>query len=912
VAKERVALLAFNRGEVSKHALSRVDVERLRLSAETQENFLPYVLGPMMLRPGMEYIGGVNDNLRVHLAPFIFSNDDTALIEFTASVARVWVVDGDDEELVTREAVDTVVTNGDFSSDVGWTETETGAGATVTIAGGKLTMESPVAGGLAQIKRSVSVSGDDEDTEHAFRIVVDRGPVIFRCGTADGTDNVVTETTLGTGTHSIAFTPGTSTIYIQFETRTAQQKIVDSITIEAAGVMELPTPYTVDDLKLLRYSGSGDIVFIACEGLQQRKIERRALRSWSIVLYQADDGPFTSANLTDTTITPGALSGNTTLTASRGVFRSTHVGALFRLFSSGQTEEASLAAENTYTDAIRVTGVGDDARRFSITITGTWTGTLTLQRSFDSATSGFVDVSETWTANVDTTHTDDFDNSIVWYRVGFNTGDYGSDTAVVALAFPGGGDAGIARVVGFTSRTEVDVEVLTPFSSLTATTNWAEGDWSDRLGWPSSVAFHDGRLWWAGRDKIWGSVSDSYDSHNIDYEGDAGPINRSVGFGPVDTINWLMSLTRLIVGREGSETSIRSSSLDEPLTPTNFSLKDCSTQGSAAVQAVRVDTRGIFVQQSRRRAYELGYDPESQDYSASDLTRLNMEIGEEELLEVDVQRQPDTIVYFVRGDGQVACLLYEKRDQVEAWWRIVTDGEIESCAVLPGTLEDKVYFIVKRTINGSTVRYLEKMARRDECDGLPEGRLADSHLMYSGAATTTITGLDHLEGESVVVWGWNTSSPFTVTLPDGTSQTVGKDLGTFTVSGGSISGLGSSVTDACVGLTYSGKFKSAKLAYAAQRGTPLLQDKRVDQVGLILLDTHHDGIEYGGDFTTMDSLPDVVEGVEVNDHVIWEDYEIPMTTLPGRWGGDARLCLRATAPRPCTVAAAVIQVTTNG
>jgi hypothetical protein len=520
-------------------------------------------------------------------------------------------------------------------------------------------------------------------------------------------------------------------------------------------------------------------------------------------------------------------------------------------------------------------------------------------------------VNQTWTNNVDTTYTDDFDNSIVWYRVGFNTGDWGSDTAVVELAFPGGGDAGIARVTGYTSRTVVDIEVLTPFSSLTATTNWAEGDWSDRLGWPSSVAFHDGRLWWAGRDKIWGSVSDSYDSHDIDYEGDAGPINRSVGFGPVDTINWLMSLNRLIVGREGSETSIRSSSLDEPLTPTNFSLKDCSTQGSAAVQAVRVDTRGIFVQQSGRRAYELGYDPESQDYSAGDLTRLNMEIGEDEFLEIDVQRQPDTIVYFTRGDGQVACLLYEKRDQVEAWWRIVTGGEIESCAVLPGELEDKVYFIVKRTIDGSTVRYLEKMARRDECRGLPEGRLADCHLMYSGSAVTTISGLDHLEGEDVVVWGWNTTTPFTVTLPDGTSQTVGKDLGTFTVSGGSISGLGSSVTDACVGLTYTGKFKSAKLAYAAQRGTALLQDKRVDQVGLILIDTHHDGIEYGGDFTTMDPLPDVVEGAAVNDHVIWEDYEIPMTTLPGRWGGDARLCLRATAPRPCTVAAAVIQVTTN-
>ena len=148
-------------------------------------------------------------------------------------------------------------------------------------------------------------------------------------------------------------------------------------------------------------------------------------------------------------------------------------------------------------------------------------------------------------------------------------------------------------------------------------------------------------------------------------------------------------------------------------------------------------------------------------------------------------------------------------------------------------------------------------------------------------------------------------------MPDGTSQTIGKDLGTFTVTSGQITGLGSSVTDACVGLVYTGKFKSAKLAYAAARGTPLGQSKRVDRVGLALIDTHHAGLEYGGDFTTMDTLPAIEDGADTADNVIWEDREIAMTTLPGQWSTDSRICLRATAPKPCTVAAAIIQVTTN-
>lgn len=909
MAKDRPALLAFNRGEVSKHARTRVDVERLRLAAEMQENFLPYVLGPMMLRPGLQYCGGINDNLTARIVPFVFSNSDTAIIEFTDSVARVWVVANDDETVVTRASVSTTVTNGDFSSGTGWTLTTSGAGASAAITGGKLVMDSPATGGLAQAKRSVSVSAGDQNTEHAFRIIVDRGPVIFRCGTTDGDDNVVTETTLRTGTHSLAFTPGATTIYIQLETRTAQEKIVDSITIEAAGIMELPTPYTASYLDLIRYTQSGDIVFLACDGLQQRQIERRATRSWSIVLHQSDDGPFGATNVTDITMTPSVLTGNGTLTASRNYFRSTHVGCLFRLFSSGQTASSGLVAENTFTDAIRVAGTGA-LRIFTYTVAGTWAGTLTLQRSLDSESSGFVDVGNI-TSNVSSTLDDNLDNTVVWYRIGFKTGNYTSGTATVTLTYVGGGDAGYCRVTAYTSRTVVDVEVLSAFSSLTATTNWTEGDWSDRLGWPSSVAFHDGRLWWAGRDRIWGSVSDDYYSHDIDYEGDAGPINRSVGFGPIDTVNWLLSLSRLIVGRDGSETSIRSSSLDEPLTPTNFSLRDCSTQGSAAVQAARVDTRGIFVQQSGRRAYELSFSADNQDYTAYDLTRLNLEIGEEEFVEIDVQRQPDTVIHFTRGDGQVACLVYEKQDEVQAWYRVVTDGEIESCAILPGSLEDNVYYVVKRTIDGSTVRYLEKMAKRSDCRGFPEARLADSHILYSGSAVTTITGLSHLEGETVTVWGWNTSSPFTATLPDGTSQTIGKDLGTFTVSSSQITGLGSAVTDACVGLVYTGKFKSAKLAYAAARGTALGQTKRVDQVGLVLFDTHAEGLEYGGDFTTMDSLPDYEDGADTAANVIWDDRELPMTTLPGSWDSDARLCLRATAPKPCTVAAAIIQVTTN-
>lgn len=902
MARVSTALVSFNRGEVSRDALARVDIERLRLSAEIQENWMPFTLGPMTLRPGLAYVGETSGGQRARFAPFVFSIADTALLEFTDSRLRIW--DGD--ALRTRADIGNFVTSGDFSAATGWTLTTTGLGAVASITGGVLTLASPAIGGLAQAKQEVTIT--DVGIRHAVRVVVTRGPVTFRAGSTDGDDDYIRQTTLDTGVHSLAFTPS-GNVFIQVETTTARSKIIDSIQFEDVGFLQLPTPWAVNDLPKLRFAQSGDVVFIACYGQKPKKIERRAADSWSLADYIVDDGPFGSGNIGDTTLTPGAIGGNTTLTASRPMFRTSHVGALFRLFSSGQNAQASLAAENTFSTAVRVTGV-DSARVFSIDISGTWTGTLTLQRSFDGADTGFTDVSgETYTVNTTKTFDDGLDNSIVWYRIGFKTGDYSADTAVVSLSYSSGGAAGICRVTAFTSKTVVDIEILSPFSSLTATEDWNEGDWSAVKGYPSAVAFYDGRLWWAGRDKIWGSVSDAFTSFDMNFEGDAGTINRSLGSGPVDTINWLLPLARMIVGREGSEGCIRSSSFDEPLTPTNFSIKDCSTQGSAQMEAAKVDTRGVFVQQSDRRVYELAFNVEVQDYATRDLTRLNSEIGSTGFVSIAVQRQPDTIIHFVLGSGEVASLVYDKDDQVEAWWRTVTDGLIEDVVILPGQMEDKVYFSVNR--NGT--RNLERMARRDQCSGLPEARLADAHINYSAGETTTISGLDHLEGRMVSCWGWNTITPFTVELPDGSAATVGRDLGLFQVEGGAISGLPSAVTNACVGLPYTALFKSAKLAYGAMRGTALNQKKRIEKLGLILLNTHHQGLVYGQSLSggLMDDLPSVEEGATVNDGVIWETFDSPEFSLNGTWTSDSRLCLKAASPKPCTVMAAVVSIATH-
>jgi hypothetical protein len=908
MGKVRAPLYGLNRGEVSKEALGRIDVDRLRLSAETQENFTPFVVGPMMLRPGFQKVGATKSNAVGRNLRFTKSMSDLAFVSLIANYARFYTVADDVETLVTRAAVSTVVTNGDFSLGTGWTLTATGTGAVATISGDILTLKSPATGGLARCKRSVTVAGGDTAIVHAFRVVVTRGPVTFRCGTTDGADDVFNETTLDTGIHSLAFIPGATTVYIQLETISAQAKIVDSITIEAAGTLELPTPWGANDLQRIRYDQSGDIIFCACAGFQQRKIERRSTTSWSIVLYQSSDGPYKIGNVTDITLTPSALSGNGTLTASRALFRSTHVGALLRLFSNGQNVTNSILVQNTFTDPIRVTGVGL-ARRFTYAITGTWVGTLTLEVSFDGPTSGFIDSTavSAKTNNATGSVADGLDNSIAWYRWGFKTGDYTSGTADITLNFPGGGGRGICRITAFTSSTVVDIEILDAFSSITGTTDWNFGMWSDRDGWPTALAFADGRLEQSGYGKFLASETDAYYSYGIDTEGESAAINRAMP-GAVDTTNWLLPLSRTLVGREGVITSIRASALDEFLTPTNYTAKDCATQGAFALDALKIDTRGVFVQQSNRKVYELFFNPEIPDYDTRDLTRLNLDIGLTGFVASAVCRQPDTSIFLPREDGQMAAFLYDIKDEAEAWYRFISDGAdglIEDVMVLPGSLEDRVYIIIKRTVNGGTVRYIEKMARRDQCTGLPEARLVDSHVNYSNLVSTTLTGLDHLEGEDVVVWVWDDNDEVGQDFQnaDGTTKT-------YTVASGSIT-IDELFDNACVGLAYRARFKSAKLAYAAQMGTALFQKKKTEKVGMFLINTHSNGIKFGQSFDVMDQLPRDYQGEILTEDTVFEEFDEALIEIPGEWTSDARICLEANSPRPCTVGAIAIGIQTN-
>lgn len=883
------ALLTFNRGMVSRFALARVDVNRVGMSAELQVNWIPRVLGAMMLRPGLRYRGQTRGNATALHIPFVFSSTDTALLELTSGQMRVR--DGETREIVERPAVTAFVANGSFDSDIaGWTDASDIGAAINYAAGGYMAFSGS---GFATAKARQVVTCNEPGVTHGLLVSVDRGPVTLRVGTSAGADDLIAATELKTGIHTIGFTPSEN-FHIQLSSSKQYTTRVSSVFIAPAGAITVSTPWTETDLGKIRFDQSRDVVFVSCQGRAPKRIERRDNDSWSIVDYAPEDGPFQIENTSTTTIAASALNGDVTLTASQEIFKATHVGALFRLTSSGQKIQATFSGEDQFSDSIRVSGTGDQ-RKITYSFTNvSGTGTIvTLQRSV-AEPGAWVDVASL-DGTDDGNYTDGLDNQIIFYRFGIKAGDYSSPAPVVfeAELSSSGSIDGVARVVGYTSPTVVSAVVLSALGGTGATATWAEGEWSPASGYPTATVLYEGRLWWAGIGKIWGSISDAFDSFDDAVEGDSGPISRTIAEGPSEVVNWLFGGKRLLIGTQMGVFSARSSSLDEPLSPSAFGLKLASSQGTSGTAPVRVDDEGFYAQKGKTRVYNLAIQQSGVDYGDADATALIPEIGEPEIVRMAVQRQPDTRVHCVRSDGKVALLVFDRAENVRCWTLVETDGIVEDVTVLPGDVEDRVFYTIARNTGNTTYRNVEEFALESQSRGGLDTALCDSFIEYDGDPATTIV-VPHLDKKRVVVWA------------DGNSiDDANGDARLFTVADGQIE-LPAAASRVFVGLPYEARFKSSKLPYAVPAGSPLSSRQRIVSAGLILADTHNRGVRWGRDFDNLNDLPREYRGEDIADDHIHTEFDDDPLTFDGDWSTDARICIEAASPRPATVMAAVL------
>lgn len=267
--------------------------------------------------------------------------------------------------------------------------------------------------------------------------------------------------------------------------------------------------------------------------------------------------------------------------------------------------------------------------------------------------------------------------------------------------------------------------------------------------YPGTVTFHQQRLFFGGSNEkpqtMWASRIGNFESFNKARPiRDDDSLEYTIVSNQVNDIRWVVANDDLLVGTAGIETRIFAN--DGALTPSTMQVKTQSRWGSVKLMPILIGNSVLHVQAQGAKVRDLFYTIERDGYSGNDLSILANHLFEgHEIVDWAYQASPDSVIWCVRDDGVVIALTYMKEHDIWGWHKHTTDGLFESVGVIPSTSYDDVYFIVNR---GGT-RFIEKMVDKWNGDDIKDAIFLDSYLTYDGSATTTITGLDHLEGETV-------------------------------------------------------------------------------------------------------------------------------------------------------------------
>ena len=411
---------------------------------------------------------------------------------------------------------------------------------------------------------------------------------------------------------------------------------------------------------------------------------------------------------------------------------------------------------------------------------------------------------------------------------------------------------------------------------------------------PSCVSFFEQRLVFANSNNnpqtLWFSKSGDYENITTGTNADDAMI-YTIASNQVNAIRFIKAQRTLIIGTTGGEFTVSADGTDAAVTPTNIAIKRQSTFGSANVDAQPAGNATLFLQRAKRKIRELAFNFDVDGYQAADLTILNESVTKSGINEMAYQQSPDSILWCVRDDGVFAGLTYLRSEEVVAWHRHIIGGSfgsgnavVESVATISGAInEDELWIIVKRTINGATKRYVECFStfEFDETDSTAF-RFLDSHLTYSGSSTSTLSGLSHLEGQTVSI------------LADGSAHP------TKVVSSGSIT-LNRPVTKAVVGLAYNSVLQTMRIEGGAAEGTSQGKTKRISKVVLRLFETV--GVKVGPSLSNLEAIPFRTTSSPMGspvDTLLAGDKEIEFND---DFNSDGFIFVKQDQPLPCSILA---------
>lgn len=866
----------FARGEMSPRLHARTDIDHYRLSLLECTNFFVLRQGALRKRQATEYIATtkVQSEASRHI-PFVFSTEQAYMLEFGDQYFRPYA-------------------NGARITDT-----------PLTITGA--TQANPV---VLSVVNSLS-NGD--------RVFV---------------QDVVGMTEINNREFTVANQTGT-TIELSGEDGTGHTAYSSAGTV--GELVEFATPYLEAELFDIQFAQSADTLYVAHKNHAPRKITRSSDTSWTVTEIDFQDGPFlpqtpggTATNLTlsaDGNVIPDMTSN----TAPSGT-----------VAASGGAATAWQAADRDKSTELSQVDSGDGWWEYDAGSAKTVVGyTLTAHSGnpesspIDFTFQGFDGVDwitldsqldvDPWGDGETRYFPFDNDTSYDKYRLKWTRIQAGTTTQIAEIGFKESPDTMAAITLTASGTTDINdgtgfqttdvgrpirirgsdgvwrwFEIETRSSTtvvtgvlygqllpdLEPTTSWRLGAFSSQSGYPQSVSFFEERLCWARTNqepqKIWGSKTFGFEDHGVSsplVDDDAFTVE--IASDQVNEIKWLSEAGDLIIGTSDGIRTLGPSDTSKAFSATNLRQREQTKVGSSDLFPARVGNVAIFADRLDMALHELVFSFEANSFTAPELSIISDHLVTSGIVAMDYAQSPDSIVWLANGLGELIPMTFERDQRIVGMSRcpIGGDGFVESLATIPGSDRDELWLIVRRTINGGTVRYVERLSGDFEGDSIEDSRYLDSYLQRTSGAVTEVSGLGHLEGETVGI----IADGFI--LPDAT------------VTDGKIT-LASAATNIAVGLRYTGKIRQLRVAIPSRDGSLMGRRANVPEITLDVYEAQKLKVGRDGNEKALfdEVTPDTLLTLQTGTF---------RQTVQGSWDDEGLTSIVSDQPMPATIRAVV-------
>lgn len=415
--------------------------------------------------------------------------------------------------------------------------------------------------------------------------------------------------------------------------------------------------------------------------------------------------------------------------------------------------------------------------------------------------------------------------------------------------------------------------------------------------YPSAVALHQGRLWYARTynrpNAVWGSQAANFE--NMDVSRPARP-NDAVSFAlvsnQVNSVNQLSSLGKNLVALTADSIFAINGGEGSPITPAAINPERQSGRGSTRLKPITIDNILFYQPTKAGEVRTLGWDFQIEGLSSNNIAIFSPHFFKNRLIICwAYQDNPFSCIWAVLDNGEMLCFTWEQEHEVWGWTKIEVDGFVEQCAVITEGGYDRLYILVRRTVAGVERRFHERMAVPHQEDVDVACHLDCSITQAFDPPTNTITGLWHLEGETVSVHADGyafhglTVEDGEVTLPNSYEAVV-----------------------ATVGLRYEGVIETLAPVASGQGGTFHVDPQNIGQVTLRAVDTK--GLEISTDGEFWVPLPERIGGdVGTPTDISARDFEVPS---PANWQDGATLQIRQAEPFPAHITAVFFELLLGG